>query len=207
MATANHNTGNLEQKIIEAARETFLNRGYSETSMSDIAVRAGINRPTLHYYFRTKERMFGAVFGSIFGALVPRVKDIILRSDIPIGKRVQLVIDAYYEVFKENPRLPLFIVKEIDRDYDNVVRTARELGLQTYMDSIRKGLQDEMDSGKLRQVPMRYLFMTFYSMLIIPFATCNLCNNLFVAEGECFDDMLAEWKAYIVSAVERTLTI
>lgn len=207
MATTNNNTGNLEQKIIEAARETFLKRGYSETSMSDIAVRAGINRPTLHYYFRTKERMFGAVFGSIVGALVPRVKDIILRSDIPIGKRVRLVIDAYYEVFKVNPALPLFIVREIDRDFDSVARTARELGLQNYMDSIRQGLQDEMDSGKLRQVPMRYLFMTFYSMLTIPFVAHNLCDNLFVAEGECFDDMLAEWKTYIVSAVERTLAI
>ena len=205
MVTDKNHTGGLEARIVDAARQLFIERGFVGTSMSDIASRAGINRPTLHYYFRTKERMFDAVFGGIVGTLVPRVKDIVLQPDRPIGERVASVVDAYYDVFGANPGLPMFIVREMHRDFDGVVRTIMELGLGQYIESVRQGLQDEMDSGRLRQVPMRYLFLTFYSMLTMPFVAGNLCRTVLLDEGETFADLLAGWKPYIVDAMERLL--
>lgn len=205
MATDKNHTGGLEARIVDAARQLFIEQGFVGTSMSDIASRAGINRPTLHYYFRTKERMFDAVFGGIVGTLVPRVKDIVLQPDRPIGERVASVVDAYYDVFGANPGLPMFIVREMHRDFDGVVRTIMELRLGQYIESVRQGLQGEMDSGRLRQVPMRYLFLTFYSMLTMPFVAGNLCRTVLLDDGETFADLLAGWKPYIVDAMERLL--
>ena len=205
MATDKNHTGGLEARIVDAARQLFIERGFVGTSMSDIASRAGINRPTLHYYFRTKERMFDAVFGGIVGTLVPRVKDIVLQPDRPIGERVASVVDAYYDVFGANPGLPMFIVREMHRDFDGVVRTIMELRLGQYIESVRQGLQGEMDSGRLRQVPMRYLFLTFYSMLTMPFVAGNLCRTVLLDDDETFADLLAGWKPYIVDAMERLL--
>lgn len=205
MATDKNHTRGLEARIVDAARQLFIERGFVGTSMSDIASRAGINRPTLHYYFRTKERMFDAVFGGIVGTLVPRVKDIVLQPDRPIGERVASVVDAYYDVFGANPGLPMFIVREMHRDFDGVVRTIMELRLGQYIESVRQGLQGEMDSGRLRQVPMRYLFLTFYSMLTMPFVAGNLCRTVLLDDGETFADLLAGWKPYIVDAMERLL--
>lgn len=205
MATDKNHTGGLEARIVDAARQLFIERGFVGTSMSDIASRAGINRPTLHYYFRTKERMFDAVFGGIVGTLVPRVKDIVLQPDRPIGERVASVVDAYYDVFGANPGLPMFIVREMHRDFDGVVRTIMEMRLGQYIESVRQGLQGEMDSGRLRQVPMRYLFLTFYSMLTMPFVAGNLCCTVLLDDGETFADLLAGWKPYIVDAMERLL--
>ncbi len=205
MATDKNHTGGIEARIVDAARQLFIERGFVGTSMSDIASRAGINRPTLHYYFRTKERMFDAVFGGIVGTLVPRVKDIVLQPDRPIGERVASVVDAYYDVFGANPGLPMFIVREMHRDFDGVVRTIMEMRLGQYIESVRQGLQGEMDSGRLRQVPMRYLFLTFYSMLTMPFVAGNLCRTVLLDDGETFADLLAGWKPYIVDAMERLL--
>lgn len=205
MVTDKNHTGGLEARIVDAARQLFIERGFVGTSMSDIASRAGINRPTLHYYFRTKERMFDAVFGGIVGTLVPRVKDIVLQPDRPIGERVASVVDAYYDVFGANPGLPMFIVREMHRDFDGVVRTIMEMRLGQYIESVRQGLQGEMDSGRLRQVPMRYLFLTFYSMLTMPFVAGNLCRTVLLDDGETFADLLAGWKPYIVDAMERLL--
>lgn len=205
MATDKNHTGGLEARIVDAARQLFIERGFVGTSMSDIASRAGINRPTLHYYFRTKERMFDAVFGGIVGTLVPRVKDIVLQPDRPIGERVASVVDAYYDVFGANPGLPMFIVREMHRDFDGVVRTIMELRLGQYIESVMQGLQGEMDSGRLRLVPMRYLFLTFYSMLTMPFVAGNLCRTVLLDDGETFADLLAGWKPYIVDAMERLL--
>lgn len=54
MATTEHS--DLEQQIIKTAQQLFIEKGFVETSMSDIAATVGINRPTLHYYFRTKDK-------------------------------------------------------------------------------------------------------------------------------------------------------
>ena len=51
MATTEYN--DLERQIIETAQQLFIEKGFAGTSMSDIAATVGINRPTLHYYFRT----------------------------------------------------------------------------------------------------------------------------------------------------------
>ena len=66
----------IEENIINAARTEFVKHGYECTSMSEIAARAGINRPTLHYYFRTKEKMFQAVFGDIIETFIPDMQSI-----------------------------------------------------------------------------------------------------------------------------------
>ena len=76
----------MEEKIIAVAKQVFLEKGYEMTSMSDIAARVGINRPTLHYYFRTKERMFQAVAAPILDAFVPKIEGII-KADCPLWIR------------------------------------------------------------------------------------------------------------------------
>jgi AcrR family transcriptional regulator len=47
-----------EQIILKAAEEVFQQKGYSNTKMQEIADRAGINAALVHYYFRTKDKLF-----------------------------------------------------------------------------------------------------------------------------------------------------
>lgn len=201
-----NNTPDLESRIINAARELFTENGFAETSMSDIAARVGINRPTLHYYFRTKDRMFRAVFGSIVQALVPKVQDIIHRRDLSVSERAALVVDAYYNIFTANPCLPMFIMREMHRDYFYVQNFVLTMHFDRYFDDIRQTIEQEMDEGRLKRVPMRFLFLTFYSQLTMPFTVKNLCQNVMLDEGETYPEMLAKWKPYVVQAVSNLLT-
>lgn len=92
------NTGNHETKIIETAKRLFIEKGYVETNMSDIAAEAGINRPTLHYYFRTKDKMFQAVFGDIVSTIAPKIQSI-FTGDISFLDKVNLLLDEYIRIF------------------------------------------------------------------------------------------------------------
>ena len=47
-------TRSTEEKILDAAREIFAQRGFSGARMQDIADQAGINKGLLHYYFRSR---------------------------------------------------------------------------------------------------------------------------------------------------------
>lgn len=198
---------NLETKIIEIAKQQFIENGFAETSMSDIAAKVGINRPGLHYNFRTKERMFQAVFGEIVLFLLPKIQDIVLQKDKPVTERVGGVIDAYFEVFSENPRLPLFVMRESNRDVNHLINTLADLRLERNFLEIARSLQDEMDSGRLKPVPLRFVFFTFYSLLIMPFVMKDLCASLFLEKGESFEEMFARWKPYIVMQMDNLLRV
>ena len=205
--TESVNNENLETKIIEVAKQQFIENGFAETSMSDIAAKVGINRPGLHYYFRTKERMFQAVFGEIVLFLLPKIQDIVLQKDKPVTERVGGVIDAYFEVFSENPRLPLFVMRESNRDVNHLINTLADLRLERNFLEIARSLQDEMDSGRLKPVPLRFVFFTFYSLLIMPCVMKDLCASLFLEKGESFEEMFARWKPYIVMQMDNLLRV
>ena len=58
-----------------------------------------------------------------------------------------------------------------------------------------------MDEGKLKKVPLRTLFYTFYGLMIFPFLSRRLTESLLLAEGETFADMMEEWKKQVVAQV------
>ncbi len=67
----------MESRIIEAAKRVFVRKGYEATKMGDIAADVGISRTAMHYYFRTKEMLFDAIFGQLMGALLPNIEMIV----------------------------------------------------------------------------------------------------------------------------------
>ena len=188
----------LEAKIIEASKSLFIEKGFAETSMSDIAAKAGINRPSLHYYFRTKDRMFQAVFGEIVQKILPRLHNIITTRELPIAERIGSVVDTYYEVLRNNPALPLFAMREIQRDAGYVVKAINESPMRPTFVKLVDSLREEMAEGKLNTVPLPVLLYTFYGLLTVPFLTKGLMERLMDDEECIFDHLIEQWKPYIV---------
>jgi len=56
---------NAEEKIIEVAEEVFVKEGFNGARMQSIADKAGLNKALLHYYYRSKQKLFYAVFARL----------------------------------------------------------------------------------------------------------------------------------------------
>lgn len=196
----------IENKILLAARDAFIERGYTDTSMSEIALRVGINRPTLHYYFRTKDRLFQAVFGEIILTVVPHIKEIIRQDEQSVGERVEKIVDFYYKLFMKHPNLPLFIVCEINRDADHLIATLKALNAPEAMKEVVALIEKEMEEGKMRRVSLQYMFFTFYGMLTYPFICRRLSEKIF-NDGQSYSAMLHEWKHVVASQMEALLKV
>ena len=188
---------NQEQKIVETAQILFTERGFDKTSMSEIAEAAGINRTALHYYFRTKEKMFQAVFGSIMQTVLPRIQ-LIFDEDIPLLEKFSKVVDEYFRIFRENPALPRFILGEINRDVEHLLETGRALNLDTYLLSIGQVIMREMDQGRIKETPQPLILITFMSQVTFPFLAHDLMMSLFYEDEREFDTFLESWKKNIV---------
>lgn len=196
---------NIEQTIINTAKQLFIEKGYTDTSMSDIASRAGINRSTLHYYFRTKDRMFQAVFGSIVSVFFPKATAIILDSDTPYMERISKILDEYMDFLIQNPSLPKFVCEEINRDVNNLIDSARFIGLDRLMMQAKNTLIREMEAGNLNKVDPQIVFMTFYSMMLYPFLAKNMLITLFLDKEENFQPLMQKWKSHIISQMKMML--
>ena len=71
---------NTEQKILDAAKEVFQHKGLTGARMQEIADKAGINKALLHYYYRTKDKLFEKVFEYAFSLFIPSVEIIELTN-------------------------------------------------------------------------------------------------------------------------------
>ena len=49
------------ERILDAAEDLFAQKGYSATSLGDVADRVGIRSPSLYNHFRNKEALYEAV--------------------------------------------------------------------------------------------------------------------------------------------------
>ncbi|MET4926493.1 TetR family transcriptional regulator, partial [Streptomyces sp. PSRA5] len=95
------------ERILEAARTEFAERGYDKTSVRGIAKVAGVDPALVHHYFGTKEEVFGAAIEVSFEpALV--VPTLLTGGKDGIGERLA----RYFISVWENPvsRAPLLAI-------------------------------------------------------------------------------------------------
>lgn len=186
----------MEQKIISAAKATFLKKGFKDTNMSDIAAEVGLTRPAMHYYFRTKERLFQAVFGDILMTFLPKVSGII-TSDVPLEEKLGAVADAYLAILKENPQLPMFLMKEAMRDFDGFVQMALGINISQAGNNLFNAIESEMQAGNIKKVPFIEIFYTFYGLIVTPFLTMPIASHIFGKEQ--IEKLLNErWRTHVV---------
>lgn len=198
---------NLEEKIVETARELFVRKGFEQTSMSDIAQSLGINRTTLHYYFRTKEKMFQAVFGSIVLSFLPRIQ-LIFDEDATFMEKLSKALDEYFSIFTANPFLPRFIISEIQRDVNHLLNVGRVLHLDQYLRAIGNVIESEMQRGSIKAMPLPEVLISFMSSITFPFLSKNLIIALFYDDERAFtDDFLLHWKDRVMTQMKGLLSL
>jgi AcrR family transcriptional regulator len=101
-----------EKAILDAAETLFMERGFATTSTTDIAKRAGCNQALIHYYYRTKDKLFEAIFrrkAPVFLAAFFR-SDL---KDLPFEERMRRRVETHFDLLLENPRVPFLVINEI----------------------------------------------------------------------------------------------
>ena len=57
----NYLESDTRQKVLETATDLFAEKGYAGTSVREIVASAGVSKPVLYYYFKSKEGLFYAI--------------------------------------------------------------------------------------------------------------------------------------------------
>ena len=117
-----------KEKIIQAAHDVFILKGMDGARMQEIADEAGINKALLHYYFHSKEQLFKEVFYGILSKLIPGLI-LIFKGEGSLPDKIEAVVAEYDSFMFRNPFLPQFVIREINRDPDQLSGFMSDKGL------------------------------------------------------------------------------
>ncbi len=91
------------ERILDAAENLFAEKGYSATSLGDVADRVGIRSPSLYNHFRNKEALYAAVLErllEVFGAPMAELKDQAITRE-----RIYQWLEKIVRMHHERPNL------------------------------------------------------------------------------------------------------
>jgi len=184
---------NTEQKILDAAKDVFQQKGMTGARMQEIADKAGINKALLHYYYRTKEKLFEKVFEIAFSLFIPKVKDV-MGSDKPVFEKIEFFVDNYLELLRKHPYIPGFVISELNRNPQILVNIfEKNVGLQKndIIQKLDKQINDEVQKGILKPISAQNLMTNVVSLCIFPIVAKP------VLKGVLFNNEDKEYKVFL----------
>lgn len=168
-----------EERILLAAEEEFLAKGYAGARTTAIAEAAGVTHAMLHYYFRTKEKLFSRVLSDKLEALV-NTFIISIDADTSLDDCLRRAVDAHFDFVMANPTLPRFMISEVFPN-PSLRKIVHEKIKDRTAETIRI-LQEKIDiaaaRGECREMPAISVLMSIISLNIFPVLSMPVWSQL-----------------------------
>src|SRR5216684_5338827 len=100
--------------ILRAAAQEFAEHGIAGARTDAIARQAGVNKALLYYYFKDKEKLYGAVLDNAFSGMKATVFRV-LDSDLPPRKKIMTYVGTYFDFIASNQVYPKLMQREMMR--------------------------------------------------------------------------------------------
>ncbi len=180
-----------EEKIKEAARKVFTQKGYKATRTRDIADEAGINLALLNYYFRSKEKLFGMVMAEKMQQFLGFMEPLINQASTPLEEKIEALASEYILLISENPDLPFFILSEIK---NNPAYFMKITGNRNFLSKsvLIKQFQDRVPGRN----PFHFL-INLLGLCIFPFIMNPVLLKMGALDDKTFAKMMKERKYLI----------
>ena len=198
------NKNTTEERILESARQIFQVKGLQGARMQEIADKAGINKAMLHYYYRSKELLFEAVFEEAANRIFPKIVEF-LNTDYPLFEKIERFVDYYLTTLLENKYMPAFVLNELNQNPERLVKLMSDRGIfkqDKFIEQINNAIKDEL----IIPIDPRQLITNIISMSIFPFAGRPILMGLFKLDEESYYQFIESRKKevpkFIINAIK-----
>ncbi len=194
-----------DQQILQVARKHFVQNGFAGTRMQGIADEVGINKAMLHYYFRSKDKLYGEIVEQILSMMLPKFAGV-LMSEGTFWKKVENLVTTYIDALNEHPEIPSFIMSELSQKRERFI-VALQSKSQYFpaMQGFIMQMMDEMQKGNIRSIPPHQLMMSIMGLTVFPFMAKPVFCTLFEFPEADFSTMMEERKTIILDILKNAL--
>ena len=209
MSRERNNPNDTESRILQAAEREFFEKGYAGARTASIAEAAGVTHAMLHYYFRTKDKLFERIVSEKISILGNIIISAIGDEDLTLEDRIRQGIERHFDFIAANRDLPKFIVNEVLTRPDVV--EMMKCNLQNIVNNLLNSLQHEIDAyaakGLCRQVNARMLLIDIVSLNVFPFMAAPIVLGAIGDSYNSYDEFLALRKTENVETILNKLKI
>lgn len=192
-----------EERIKEAARRIFTERGFAGTRTRDIAEASGLNMALINYYFRSKENLFDIIMMEQLQLFIHSVTGLLNETKTSLAEKIELLVSHYIDMLTENQALPFFIMNEINRHPEKLIT---QVGIDRNSSSLYIVKQWQEFSRKVTHIDPVHLFINIISLTVFPFVASPMIRNRTGMSVKQFNKLMAERKKLIPMWIESMLS-
>ena len=198
-------TENTETEILIAAKEIFQQKGMAGARMQEIADKAKINKALLHYYYRSKQLLFEAVFKSAFSLLAPQLNKV-LNDDSDLFEKIRKFTENYVSFVIKHPYLPNFVIQELNKNPEFVQKLRSEKNFPS-IEKFKLQVSDAINQGIIKPIEAEQLFINIISLNIFPFIGEPLLMALVNVDEESYNKILENRKTEVAEFIINSIKI
>ena len=187
------NDKTAELKIRDAARKIFLEKGLAGARMQDIANEACLNKALLHYYYRSKEKLFQTIFEDELLNFFNNMQEI-MNAPISLFEKIERLVAKEIDAMISSPRLPIFIMNELAQDPDSCLRKMKNMEMHKLYNKFREEVELEIYKGTIKKVNPNHLFLNIMAMTGYPFIAKPVVKGLFELDEEGYSKFIEQHK-------------
>ncbi|MFV0470408.1 MAG: TetR/AcrR family transcriptional regulator [Paludibacteraceae bacterium] len=188
-----------EEKIKNAARIVFQEKGLAAARTRDIAEEAKVNLALLNYYFRSKEKLFEIVMYETLSNFAKGIIEILNNENTTLEQKIELLVAKYSDMLSNEPNIPIFILSEIRNRPEDLFKKLPVR--QVWSNSvIVHQLSEKAASGKIAEKNISQLLMNLLGLIIVPYvgkpfimALGGFCEQQFTTLMQERKDLIPIW--------------
>lgn len=193
-----------EDKIVEAAEKIFIEKGMAGARMQEIADEAGINKALLHYYYRSKDKLFEIVFKIAFKTFIPNLLKSFEGSDDFFSK-IERFVASYLTLIEKNPHIPGFILNELSSNPNRLVAFLKDMDIS--IQPIFKTIEEAIEQKIIRKIEPSELIINILALCVFPVVAKPLVKTIvFQGSEQEYRKMMQKRKTevayFVISAIK-----
>jgi len=195
-----------EEKILDAAKEVFSQKGFDGARMQEIADKAEINKAMLHYYFRSKQQLFERIVELHIQLITPKLVEAISDSGTVI-ENLERLVDSYIDTIMQNPSMPMFLLNELAQRRVNAFSQMKNvLGREKVIAKLFQKMEEEQKTGMIKDIPPHHLLLSVMSLIVFPFIAWPVFQHLIEIPEEQYNSMMLERKTVVKDFIRSAIT-
>lgn len=191
--------------ILNAAKRIFQQKGMQGARMQEIADEAGINKALLHYYFRSKQLLFEAVFKQAFLLLAPQLNNVI-NENTSLFEKIEKFSANYISFIIKHPYLPNFIIQELNRNPDflnNLIEKKQFPSIEKF----KLQVTENIENGLIKPIDPSQLFINLISLNVLPFLAAPLLKGFLNIDDKNYNQLLENRKTEVADFIINAIKI
>ncbi|MHB8077665.1 MAG: TetR/AcrR family transcriptional regulator [Candidatus Krumholzibacteriia bacterium] len=164
------------ERLLRAASVLFARKGYAATTVREIVEAAGVTKPVLYYYFRSKEGLFQDLSGLAIAAHDALLEEIRQAPGTPTEK-IRLLFDRVFALIEAN----VDVVRMLDAVYYGPPESSPPFDFDklygAFHRHLRRFVEEGVACGELRAGDAEIMTLALLGGWVIAVDTTTCCHE------------------------------